>query len=103
MTNDMMMEREMDHEEDELTRLPNTSKLRSALSVQNLLDVDDKVSNRQLPKSLHRLWAREDGQSKVNKGWPPFFGGKNLKFGSFTCTCTKKVKIYHLLEHITLK
>lgn len=45
MTNDMMMEREMDHEEDELTRLPNTSKLRSALSVQNLLDVDDKVSD----------------------------------------------------------
>lgn len=55
MTNDMMMEREMDHEEDELTRLPNTSKLRSALSVQNLLDVDDKVSDRQLPKSSHML------------------------------------------------
>lgn len=54
MTNDMMMEREMDHEEDELTRLPNTSKLRSALSVQNLLDVDDKVSDRQLPKPSHR-------------------------------------------------
>lgn len=32
-------------QEDEDTRLPTMSKLRSALSVQNLLDIDDKVSN----------------------------------------------------------
>ncbi|XP_046684035.1 nascent polypeptide-associated complex subunit alpha, muscle-specific form-like isoform X1 [Homalodisca vitripennis] len=52
--------------EDEPTRLPNMSKLRSALSVQNLLDVgmEDKPAPRRLPKKKSALIEQWESRIK---------------------------------------